>query len=379
MTVKVDPQRQKIRVVWVLVCAAAILLVCVSALAFALGYARGASQIPSNIASIQSPAQAGPDLAPPNESANLPAEEDNENALKISFDSKNEAHIKDVENFSQWMADNIKNYRAPESITQELVDFLDFENMFGPSRSETLFGPSEFDYKEFPINEFPIDDELNRYRLTFCSVGDFIESRYGGSAYWNIVMSRCLPPHYVYRGVSPAFSLYWSKSGCENRDYEFSEHFSDATCVDLQKVQFERIESLRQFLSDPAKLRHIFVLKRSSLSTFLDNLDAEARRAIEERLSSAITSAKTVLETCRDSLCAISEPDNRVSKNPFDTVHFVSASPIKQLIDYDVLLASQIYEIEFFVRRYNEGGRPLVAAYMDIMQEVADMAAEQPQ
>lgn len=93
----------------------------------------------------------------------------------------------------------------------------------------------------------------------------------------------------------------------------------------------------------------------------------------------AINRARTVLQNCKGSLCAISEPDHSVSKDPMDTVHFVSASPIKSLIDYDVLLASEIYEIEFFVRRYNEGGRPLVAACADIMQEVADMAAEQPQ
>lgn len=368
VTVGVDPQRQKIWVVWALAGAAAMLLVGVSALAFALGFARGASQIPSNTGSIQSPALAATDLPPQNEFANSPAEEEkaeNEDARTISFDAENEVHMKDVENFSRWMADDIENYRAPESITQELVDFLDFEILFGPSR--------------FGDKEFPIDDELNRYRLNFCDDGDFIENRYGGSAYWNIVMRRCLPSHFLSRGVSPAFSLYWSKSGCEDRDYEFSEHFSDALCINLQEIQFERIEALRQFLSKPDRLRHIFALKQSSVKLFLENLAPEARVEIEKRLSSAIISAKTVLENCRDYLCAISEPDYGVSKDPFDTLHFVSASPIKGLIDYDVLLASQIYEIEFFVRRYNEGGRPLVAAYMDIMQEVADMAAQQPQ
>lgn len=376
VTVGVDPQRKKIWIVWALAGAAAMLLVGVSALAFALGHARGASQIPSNISSIQNPAQAGPDLPLPNELANLPAEED---ARTINFDADNEAHMEDVESFSLSMASVMESYRAPESMTQELVDFLDFEIIFGPSRSEILFGPSGFDYKEFPLKDFPIDDQLIRYRLNFCGAGDFIQRKYGGIDWWSIVMTRCLPPHYGYRGVSPAFSLHWSKSGCEDRDYKFSEHFSDAMCINLQEIQFERIEALRQFLSKPDRLRHIFALKQSSVKLFLENLAPEARVEIEKRLSSAITSAKTVLENCRDSLCAISEPDYGVSKDPFDTLHFVSASPIKRLIDYDVLLASQIYEIEFFVRRYNEGGRPLVAAYTDIMQEVADMAAQPPQ
>ena len=64
---------------------------------------------------------------------------------------------------------------------------------------------------------------------------------------------------------------------------------------------------------------------------------------------------------------------------PTDTDSFVGASPIKGVIDYDMLLASEIYEVEFFVRRYNEGGSPLVTAYRDILQEVVDMAAEKPQ
>lgn len=375
-TADVDPQRKKIWVVWTLACGAAMLVMGVSALSFALGYARGSSQIPSSISSR--PAQGAPDLALPNELAALPAEGESETAPTIQFDADNEVHLEDVESFSRWMADSIENYRAPESITQELVDFVDFEILFGPSRSEISFGPSGFDYKKSPLKEFPIDDELIRYRLNFCDAGDFIQRKYGGIDWWSIVAGRCLPPHYGYRGVSPALSRYWSSSGCNDRKYKFSDYFSDAMCVDLQEIQFERIEALRQFLSNPDRLRHIFALKRSSLGAFLDNLDAKARREIEERLSSATTSAKTVLKNCRGSLCTISEPDHRVSKDPFDTVHFVSVSPIKELIDYDVLLASQIYEIEFFVRRYNEGGRPLVVAYVDIMQEVADMAAEQP-
>lgn len=365
VTVGVDPQRKKIWVVWALVCAAAMLLMGVSALAFAFGYARGSSQIPSNIVSIQGSAQAEADLPPPNELENLPAEEEKENAPKIRFEAKNEAHMKDVENVSRRMVDTIENFRPPESMTQELMDFLNFEILFGPSR--------------FGDKEFPIDDELIRYRLNFCRAGDFIENRYGDSAYWSVVMRRCLPPNNGYRGVSPAFSLHWSKPGCEDRDYKFSEHFSDAMCINLQEIQFEGIEALRQFLSNPDRLWHIFNLKEENLKTFLDKLSPEDKTLIASRITSAIASADTVLNNCTETLCAIPGADYSVSEEPLDTVHFVRVSPIKDVIDYDMLLASEIYEVEFFVRRYDEGGTALVTAYRDILQEVADMAAEQPQ
>jgi hypothetical protein len=362
VTFVANPQVTQTWVAWVLLCAAAMLLLGVSALTFALGYARGLSQIPEDISPVAGPAETETGKATQDEFADLPEKDDDP---KVWFDAKNEAHMKDVEIFSRRMAAAIENHRAPESLTQELVDFLDFD---------VLFGPSPYGDKELPI-----DDELIRYRLNFCDAGQFINNKYYRWDYWSIVARRCLPPHYVYRGVSPAFSLYWSEQGCKDRDYEYSEYFSDSMCIELQEIQFERIEALSSFLSNPDRLWHIYNLTKERLKAFIDQMSPEERASILKRITSAIASADTVLNNCTDALCAIPEPDFSVSEGPMDTHSFVGVSPIENLIDYDMLLASEIYEVEFFVRRYNEGGRAFVTAYRDILQEVAAIASEQPE
>ena len=337
----------------------AILIVILSALCFVLGYAIGTGRSPHQINTIASSANAEPDAPEPSAPTISSAFE---RKPRISFDAENEEHMEDVENFLDNLQNDVNLYRVPDSITQELIDFIKFKDIFNslPSISRNSF----------------LDTQLNKYRSRFCSSGNYIKWKYELTDYWSIVNHICLPSNYFEKGISTEFSLYWSKLGYEHVEYEFSDLFPEQSYIRLHEIQFERIEMIRSFLSKPDNLWHIVNLKIDDLEIALEELDVEVKMEIEERINSAIKSANLVLENCTQSLCDIEKSDFSVSNNPMDTGHFVSRSPIKNLIDYDLLLASEIYEIEFFVRRYNEGGSELVVAYRDIMQNISDKLGE---
>ena len=357
-SIKVDQHQRQGREKWAFILATAVLCVGVSGISFVLGYATGNNHIERDIGPTESPVSVESTPTPLDNLANSNA--DKEEKRTVWFDDENEEHMNHVESFGSQVREMLENYRTPDSITQEIVDFLDFNLLFARPRGQFT----------------SLSDELQRYRHTFCRAGDFIESKYNWIDHWSIVGKVCSSRWYGYAGTSPGFTLYWSKFNYENIEYDFPEIISEDMYIKLNEIQFERIESIRVFLSQPDNLRHIFEVTRNNIKSALEDLDPDQRIAIAKRVKSAIESANTVMENCGGALCDIEEPDYSSSNDPSS---FVSKSPIKNLINYDLLLASEIYEIEFFVRRHNEGGTTLVNAYRDILIEIEEMAAKQTQ